>query len=186
MQKLSPETRLQRIQQALTETRRLLAKEQGYSEKFQNIARIDEYLAHLKKLYDMAEEVYKDLGFSKKQTVWLPAGWDKNNNPNPYVEAVIVDFHGEFVRVGIAGIIETITYKALRKEPNTNIIKTHGYTASLAGLKTPNGPILSVTREGQGGKCLKGSEASEWWNHLLAESDCPKTQAALCKAIYNA
>lgn len=187
MQKLSPGNRLHKIQQAITETRRLLAKEEeeGYSKAFQNHERIEEYDNHLNKLFRMTEEIYKELGFVKGQTVWLPAGWDKNNKENPYIEAKIIDFHGTFVQVGIAGVVETTAYTALKKESNTNIIKTHGYTAALAGLKIPDGPILSVTRKDKGGKYLKGTEAQEWWDHLIAEADCPETQAALCKAIYN-
>lgn len=70
----------------------------------------------------------------------------------------------------------------------SNIIRTHGYTASYVDKPNlVNGPILAVCRTIKGenkGRYMEGEQARQWWKALQAESDCPKTQAALCRAIY--
>lgn len=71
----------------------------------------------------------------------------------------------------------------------TNLIKTHGYTASFVDKPNlVNGPILAVCRTVKGenkGKYMQGEQARRWWQSILDESDCKDTQAALCRAIYN-
>lgn len=113
---ISPETRIQRIAQATTETKRLLAKAQSYQPKFQDADMIAQCEKHLNRLAVMLADAYEDLGFKIGQTVYLPAGWDKNNKPNPKTPATILLFSGDYVRVATEAGDQTVTFHALRKD----------------------------------------------------------------------
>jgi hypothetical protein len=64
------------------------------------------------------------------------------------------------------------------------VFEGFGYTAAIAGYNAVNGPFLTITRKGHGGKYVAGDDALMWCEELETALDA-KEAAALCKAIYN-
>ena len=63
------------------------------------------------------------------------------------------------------------------------IFEGYGYVASIAGFEAVNGPFLSVTRKGRGGRYISGQAAIDWAEEIKSAIDKQEARA-LCYAIY--
>lgn len=70
------------------------------------------------------------------------------------------------------------------EQKSRTVFEGFGYTATIAGYNAVNGPFLTITRKGHGGKYIDGEEALSWCEEIETALDA-REAAALCKAIYN-
>lgn len=75
--------------------------------------------------------------------------------------------------------------ETINNEQKSRIVfEGFGYTAAIAGYNAVNGPFLTITRKGHGGKYVAGDDALMWCEEIETALDA-KEAAALCKALYN-